>query len=66
MLDRVFRLSENQTTARIELADGLALGFVAYPLVKLAAGQGRDVKPLMYLIAAMLAAYLAFVRVLAG
>jgi len=48
------------------IADGLALGFIAYPLVKLAAGQGRDVKPLMYLIAAMLVAYFVFVRVLAG
>ena len=48
------------------IADGLALGFIAYPLVKLGAGQGRDVKPLMYLIAAMLVAYFVFVRVQAG
>jgi AGZA family xanthine/uracil permease-like MFS transporter len=48
------------------IADGLALGFIAYPLVKLAAGQGRDVKPLMYLIAALLLAYFVFVRVLVG
>ncbi len=44
------------------IADGLALGFIAYPIVKLLAGQGRDVKWLMYVIAAVLAAYFILVR----
>jgi AGZA family xanthine/uracil permease-like MFS transporter len=44
------------------IADGLALGFVGYPLVKLLAGQGRQVNWLMYAMAAVLAAYLVFVR----
>jgi AGZA family xanthine/uracil permease-like MFS transporter len=44
------------------IADGLALGFIAYPIVKLLAGQGRDVKWLMYVLAAVLAAYFVFVR----
>jgi len=44
------------------IADGLALGFVAYPIVKLLAGQGRDVKWLMYLVAVVLAAFFIFVR----
>jgi AGZA family xanthine/uracil permease-like MFS transporter len=44
------------------IADGLALGFIAYPIVKLAAGQGRDVKWLMYVMAAVLVAYFLFVR----
>jgi AGZA family xanthine/uracil permease-like MFS transporter len=45
------------------IADGLALGFIAYPLVKLFSGQGRDVKWLMYVMAVVLVAYFAIVRV---
>jgi len=45
------------------IADGLALGFIAYPGVKLLAGQGRDVKWLMYVMAVVLVAYFAIVRV---
>jgi len=44
------------------IADGLALGFVSYPIIKLLSGQGRDVRWLSYLMAALLAAYLVFVR----
>ena len=44
------------------IADGLALGFIAYPVVKLLAGQGRDVKWLMYVIAAVLIAYFVMIR----
>lgn len=44
------------------IGDGLALGFISYPIIKLFAGQGRDVKWLMYVIAAVLIAYLVLVR----
>jgi AGZA family xanthine/uracil permease-like MFS transporter len=43
------------------IADGLALGFIAYPIVKLLAGQGRDVKWLMYVMSAVLIAYFVLV-----
>jgi len=39
------------------IADGLALGFIAYPLIKLASGRAREVKWLMYVTAATLFAY---------
>jgi len=42
------------------------LGFISYPVIKLLAGQGRDVKWLMYVLAAVLAAYLVFVRGMLG
>lgn len=45
------------------IADGLALGFISYPIIKLAAGQGRDVRPLMYLVAAAFIAYFVWLRV---
>lgn len=45
------------------IADGLALGFIIYPLVKLLSGQGRDVKWLMYVMAVVLVAYFVVVRV---
>jgi AGZA family xanthine/uracil permease-like MFS transporter len=48
------------------IADGLALGFISYPIVKLIAGQGRDVKWLMYAIAAVLVAYFVLVRARMG
>ena len=44
------------------IADGLALGFISYPIVKLIAGQGRQVKWLMYVIAAVLVAYFVLIR----
>lgn len=44
------------------IGDGLALGFVSYPLVKLLAGQGRRVHWLMYPMAVVLVAYLVLVR----
>ena len=48
------------------IADGLALGFIAYPVVKLLAGQGRDVKWLTVGMALVLAAYFVLVRSHAG
>jgi adenine/guanine/hypoxanthine permease len=35
------------------IANGLALGFISYPLVKVLAGRGREVSPLVYLLAAL-------------
>ncbi len=43
------------------IADGLALGFVAYPLVKLLAGQGRQVRWPTFVVALVLVAYFALV-----
>lgn len=45
------------------IADGLALGFIAYPVIKLLAGQGRQVQWLMYCMAVVLVAYFVLVRV---
>ena len=48
------------------IADGLALGFIAYPIIKLLSGQGRDVQWLMYVMAIVLVAYFVLVRVQAA
>ena len=48
------------------IADGLALGMVSYPIFKLAAGRGREVHWLMYVLAALLIPYYVFVRSQAG
>jgi len=48
------------------IADGLALGFIAYPVVKLIAGQGRDVRWLMIVMALVLVAYFVLVRGFSG
>ena len=48
------------------IADGLALGFISYPIIKLSAGQGRQVRWLMYVMALVLAVYLVLVRSQAG
>jgi AGZA family xanthine/uracil permease-like MFS transporter len=48
------------------IADGLALGFIAYPIVKLLSGQGRDVKWLMYVMAVLLVVYFIVVRAKVG
>ncbi len=44
------------------IADGLALGFVSYPVVKLFGGRGREVHWLSYVIAVLLVAYFLLVR----
>ncbi|MCX7018884.1 MAG: NCS2 family permease [Candidatus Sumerlaeota bacterium] len=44
------------------ISDGLALGFISYPIIKAFSGRGRDVKWLMYLLSAVLLAYYIFVR----
>jgi adenine/guanine/hypoxanthine permease len=44
------------------IADGLALGFVSYPAVKLLGGRGREVGWLTYVMGALLVAYFLFVR----
>jgi adenine/guanine/hypoxanthine permease len=44
------------------IADGLALGFVSHPVVKLLGGKGRDVHWLSYVIAGLLVAYFLLVR----
>lgn len=44
------------------IADGLALGFVSYPFIKFFSGKGREVKWLMYVLAAILVGYFIFFR----
>jgi AGZA family xanthine/uracil permease-like MFS transporter len=44
------------------IADGLALGFMSYPAIKLLSGKAKEVKWLMYLLALILLAYFLFVR----
>jgi len=44
------------------IADGLALGFIAYPLLKVLGGRARDVRWVSWLVAALLLAYFVLVR----
>jgi len=44
------------------IADGLALGFVSYPLLKLLSGRARSVGVMSYLMAALLAVYFLLIR----
>jgi len=44
------------------IADGLALGFVSYPIIKLASGRKHNVSWLMVALAAVLVAYFVLVR----
>jgi AGZA family xanthine/uracil permease-like MFS transporter len=48
------------------IGDGLALGFISYPLVKLLAGRGREVRGLTYVLGAVLLAYFVFIRARIG
>jgi xanthine/uracil/vitamin C permease (AzgA family) len=71
----LFSLSERRTTLRTELlggvtilmmvityniANGLTAGLTIYPLVKSAAGRGREVKPGAWTLAALCASYYLF------
>jgi AGZA family xanthine/uracil permease-like MFS transporter len=44
------------------IADGLALGFISYPIIKLLSGRGREIGWLTYALAAVLVFYFIFVR----
>jgi adenine/guanine/hypoxanthine permease len=44
------------------IADGMALGFISYPIIKFCGGRGREVSWLTYVLAAVLVAYFIFVR----
>jgi len=44
------------------IADGLALGFIAYPLLKVLGGRSGDVRWVSWLVAALLLGYFVFVR----
>jgi len=48
------------------IADGLAFGFVSYPLIKFFSGKGRDVKWPMYVLAVILVFYFIFFRTKLG
>jgi hypothetical protein len=42
------------------IADGLALGFISYPIIKLLSGKGRTISWLMYVLALILVLYFIF------
>jgi AGZA family xanthine/uracil permease-like MFS transporter len=42
------------------IANGFAIGFISYPLIKLLAGRGREVRPLLYILAALFILYYIF------
>ncbi len=44
------------------IGDGLAIGFIAYPIIKLFSGRVKEVKWLMYVLAVILLLYFIFVR----
>ncbi|MFQ5551799.1 MAG: NCS2 family permease, partial [Gemmatimonadales bacterium] len=44
------------------IADGIALGLVAYPVIRSLSGRRRDVTPAMWLLGGVLLAYFLFVR----
>jgi len=48
------------------IADGLALGFVAYPLLKLLSGRGREVSALVYVMAVLLGGVFVLKATVAG
>ena len=44
------------------IADGLALGFISYPIIKGFSGRGREINWLTYVLAIVLVLYFVFVR----
>jgi len=48
------------------IADGLALGFIIYPVIKLLGGKAREASWLMYVLGMILLAYFIFLRARVG
>lgn len=46
----------------MNIANGFAMGFVAYPLMKVAAGRGKEVSWLVYLLGVVFLLYFIFLR----
>lgn len=44
------------------ISDGLAIGFISYPIIKALSGRVREVRWLMWLLSGLLLAYFVFVR----
>jgi adenine/guanine/hypoxanthine permease len=44
------------------IADGLALGFISYPIIKLFSGKGREIGWMTYVLAIVLLLYFIFIR----
>jgi AGZA family xanthine/uracil permease-like MFS transporter len=44
------------------ISDGLALGFITYPIIKSLSGRGREIGWLPYVLGAALMLYFIFVR----
>ena len=44
------------------IADGLALGFISYPIINAFSGRGRDISWVTYVLAIVLVLYFVFVR----
>lgn len=42
------------------IADGIAIGFILYPILKIAVGKGREVSPTLYVIASLFLANFVF------
>jgi len=42
------------------IANGFAFGFISYPAIKLLTGRGREVKPLLYVLAVLFILYYIF------
>jgi AGZA family xanthine/uracil permease-like MFS transporter len=43
------------------IADGIAFGFITYALLKLFTGRAREVKPVIWVIAALFAFKIAYI-----
>jgi AGZA family xanthine/uracil permease-like MFS transporter len=48
------------------IADGMILGFIAYPVIKLCSGKHKDIGWLTYLIGGILILYLLFIKPMTG
>ena len=44
------------------IADGLALGFISYAIIKVFSGRSREISWLTYILALVLVLYFVFVR----
>ena len=57
-----FLCSRRKLSKHPAIADGLALDFISYPVIKAFSGRGREIGWLTYLLAVVLLLYFIFVR----
>ena len=53
MLEKLFKLKQNNTTVKTEITAGISIGIISYVVINLACKKWREISPIMYVLAVL-------------